>query len=59
MDVAFPATHGSQSLEYDYRWLQPTKANLAALHAAVRSVTIPPGFKKLPAKYLPLAGAKG
>jgi hypothetical protein len=60
VDVAFPATHGSQSLlEYDYRWLQPTKAGLAALHAAVRGATIPPGFKKLPAKYLPLAGAKG
>lgn len=60
VDVAFPPAHGSQSLlEYDYRWLQPTKANLAALQAAVRAAAIPPGFKKLPAKYLPLAGANG
>jgi hypothetical protein len=60
VDVAFPAAHGSASLlEYDYSWLQPTRANLAALRAAVRGATIPPGFKKLPAKYLPLPGANG
>jgi hypothetical protein len=60
VSVAFPPTHGEASLlEYDYRWLQPTTANLTALHAAVRGATIPPGFKKLPAKYLPLAGANG
>ena len=44
-------------LTYDYRWLPPIKENLAALHAAIRGAAIPPGFRKLPANYLPLAGA--
>ena len=58
VDVAFPATHGSPSLlQYDYHWLQPTRASRAALRAAVRGAAIPPGFRKLPGKYLPLAGA--
>ncbi len=58
VDMAFRAAHGSQSLlVYDYRWLVPTKPNLAALRAAVRGATIPPGFRKLPSKYLPLSGA--
>jgi hypothetical protein len=61
VNVAFPAAHGSQSLlVYDYRWLTPAKGNLAALRAAVRGTryaTIPPGFRKLPSKYLPLSGA--
>ena len=56
--VAFRAAHGSQSLlVYDYRWLAPVKGNLAALRAAVRGAAIPPGFRKLPSKYLPLSGA--
>lgn len=58
VDVAFPPAHGPQSLlVYDYRWLTPTKGNLAALRAAVHGATIPPGFRKLPSRYLPLSGA--
>lgn len=56
--VAFLAAHGPQRLlVYDYRWLTPTKGNLAALRAAVHGATIPPGFRKLPSNYLPLSGA--
>jgi hypothetical protein len=59
MDVTFRAGHGAQSLlRYDYRWLLPTEANRAALHAAIRRATIPASFRKLPANYLPLAGGK-
>ena len=43
---------------YDYRWLQPTRANLAELRAAIRRARIPAGFRKLPATYLPVAGAR-
>lgn len=51
--------HGPRSvITYDYRWLPPTRANLAAWHAAVRRATIPPGFRLLPPDYLPLTGAK-
>jgi hypothetical protein len=42
---------------YDFRWLLPTKANLAMLQATIRGATIPPGFRQLPSNYLPLAGA--
>jgi RNase P protein component len=56
--VAFRSAHAAQSLlVYDYRWLLPTKGNLAALRAAVRGAAIPPGFRKLPPNYLPLSGA--
>jgi hypothetical protein len=59
LDATFQAGHGAQSLlRNDYRWLPPTKANLAALHAAIRRATIPASFRKLPANYLPLAGGK-
>jgi hypothetical protein len=59
LDATFQAGHGPQSLlRNDYRWLPPTKANLAALHAAIRRATIPASFRKLPANYLPLAGGK-
>ena len=55
----FLAAHGQGSeLVYDYRWLQPSRANLAQLHAAISRATIPAGFRKLPAKYLPVAGAR-
>jgi hypothetical protein len=58
MSVMFLARHrrGSQ-LVYDFRWLLPTKANLAMLQATIRGATIPPGFRQLPSNYLPLAGA--
>jgi|HubBroStandDraft_6_1064221.scaffolds.fasta_scaffold77488_3 hypothetical protein len=58
VSVAFPAAHGPRGLlVYDYRWLTPTQGNLAALRAAVRGATIPPGFRKLRSNYLPLSGA--
>ena len=55
--TAFLASHGQESLlVQDYRWLPPTPANLAALHAAIRRATIPAGFRMLPPADLPLAG---
>lgn len=47
----------AQVVVWDYRWLPPTKANLAALHAAVSRATIPSGFRRLPPGELPLPGA--
>lgn len=40
----------------DFRWLPPTPANLAALHAAIRQAAIPAGFRLLPPTDLPLVG---
>jgi hypothetical protein len=40
----------------DYRWLPPTAANLAALHAAIHRAAIPSRFRMLPPADLPLAG---
>jgi hypothetical protein len=55
--TSFLASHGQVSLRVqDYQWLPPTAANLASLHAAVRGVTIPPGFRKFPPADLPLVG---
>lgn len=55
--AAFLAAHGQVSLlVQDYRWLPPTKANLAGLHAASHHDTIPAQFRKLPAADLPLPG---
>jgi hypothetical protein len=55
--VAFQGSHGRVSLlVQDYRWLPPTAANLAALHAAIRHATIPSRFRMLPPADLPLAG---
>jgi hypothetical protein len=49
--------HGQVSvLVRDYQWLPPTRANLAALHAAIRHATLPAGFRKLPPADLPLVG---
>ncbi len=45
-----------QQFVTDFRFLPPTPANLAALHAAVRRAPIPPTFRLLPAKYFVLAG---
>ena len=59
VNAGWVPSHGPRSvITYDYRWLPPTKANLATWHAAVRRATIPPGFRLLPTDYLPLAGAK-
>jgi hypothetical protein len=46
----------SQQLVTDFRFLPPTRANLAALHAASRRAPIPATFRLLPAKYTILAG---
>jgi len=55
--VAFRGSHGQVSLlVQDYRWLPPTAANLAALHAAIHHATIPSRFRMLPPADLPLAG---
>jgi hypothetical protein len=60
LEAAFPAGHGAAPLlRYDYRWLAPTKDNLAALHTAIGRARIPASFRRLPANYLPLAGSKG
>lgn len=45
-----------QQLVTDFRFLPPTRANLAALHAAVRRAPIPAAFRLLPPKYFVLAG---
>jgi hypothetical protein len=58
--AAFWSSHGQVSLlVQDYRWLPPTAANLAALHAAIRGATIPARFRMLPPADLPLAGFGG
>ena len=58
LSVAFLHPHGrSSQLVEDFRWLEPTKANLAALQAAIRQATIPAGYRILPANYLLLPGA--
>jgi hypothetical protein len=45
-----------RQLVTDFRFLPPTRANLAALHAAVRRAPIPATFRLLPPKYFVLAG---
>jgi hypothetical protein len=45
-----------QQVVTDFRFLPPTKANLAALHAAIRRAPIPATFRLLPQKYTVLAG---
>jgi hypothetical protein len=58
LSVTFLHPHGrSSQLVDDFRWLEPTKADLATLHAAIRQATIPAGYRILPANYLLLPGA--
>jgi len=45
-----------QQLVTDFSFLPPTRANLAALHAAIRRAPIPATFRPLPAGYTILAG---
>lgn len=45
-----------QQVVTDFRFLPPTRANLAALHAAQRRAPIPATFRLLPAKYIVVAG---
>ena len=55
--VASWGSHGQVSLlVQDYRWLQPSAANRAALHAAIHLAAIPSRFRMLPPADLPLAG---
>ena len=46
-------------LTHDFRWLSPTKANLASLHAAEQRGVIPTSFRALPSTDLPLPGVDG
>jgi hypothetical protein len=48
-----------RQLTNDFRFLPPTRANLAALHAAIRRVAIPVTFRELPPTVVMLAGANG
>jgi hypothetical protein len=55
--TAFLSSRGRVGLlVQDYRWLPPSRANLATLHAAIRRATIPSGFRALPPADLPLPG---
>jgi hypothetical protein len=45
-----------QQFVTDYRFLPPTRANLAALHAAERRAPIPATFRLLPQQYTVLSG---
>jgi hypothetical protein len=47
------------TLTHDFRWLSPTKANLASLHAAEQRGVIPTSFRALPSTDLPLPGFDG
>ena len=39
----------------NFRWLSPTKTNLAGLHAAEERGTIPASYRALPSTYAALA----
>jgi hypothetical protein len=51
--------HRTATLTHDFRWLSPTKANLASLHAAEQRGVIPASFRSLPSTDLPLPGFDG
>jgi hypothetical protein len=57
--TTFTEAHRTATLTHDFRWLSPTKANLAALHAAEGRGTIPASFRSLPSTDLPLPGFDG
>jgi hypothetical protein len=42
---------------YDFRFLQPTGGNLAALHVVIRHAPIPASFRPLPRGDFVIAGA--
>jgi hypothetical protein len=48
-----------QRLTLDFRFLPPTKANLAVLHAAIRRAALPATFRPLRPNVALLAGATG
>jgi hypothetical protein len=47
------------TLTNNFRWLSPTRANRASLHAAEQRGVIPASFRALPSTYLPLPGFDG
>jgi hypothetical protein len=48
---------GNNSVRVEnFKWLPPTSANLAALHAAIGQASIPAGFRMLPSTDLPTVG---
>jgi len=56
--TTFQQAHKRPAVQTDnFRWLQPTTGNLAALHAAEARGAIPSAFKSLPSTYVPLPGA--
>jgi hypothetical protein len=50
---------GTATLTNNFRWLSPTTANLARLHAAEQRGVIPASFRALPSTDLPLPGFNG
>jgi hypothetical protein len=60
ISTAFTGAHGRTATMTDnFRWLSPTKANLASLHAAEQRSVIPASFRALPSTDLPLPGFDG
>jgi hypothetical protein len=57
--TTFTKAHRTGTLTHDFRWLSPTKANLARLHAASERGRIPASFRSLPSTDLPLTGFDG
>ena len=57
--TTFTEAHRTGTLTHDFRWLSPTKANLARLHAAERRGVIPTSFRALRSTDLPLPGFEG
>ncbi|HEY2280986.1 MAG TPA: hypothetical protein VGI00_21720 [Streptosporangiaceae bacterium] len=57
--TTFTQGHRTGTLTHDFRWLSPTKANLARLHEATERGAIPASFRALPSTDLPLPGFDG
>ncbi|HEY1671350.1 MAG TPA: hypothetical protein VGG50_01445 [Streptosporangiaceae bacterium] len=57
--TTFTEAHRTGTLTHDFRWLSPTTANLARLHAASERGRIPAAFRSLPSTDLPLPGFEG
>ena len=57
--TTFTQSHRTGTLTHDFRWLSPTKATLARLHAASERGVIPSSFRALPSPDLPLPGFDG
>jgi hypothetical protein len=60
ISTAFTGAHGrTATLTDNFRWLAPTRANQAALHAAEQRGVVPASFRALPSTDLPLPGFDG